>query len=202
MIMRGKILLFNRWDLDGVEVKDVGLKRYMNVEPIIVPRTGGRYTTVQIHKNRMNIVERFMNRLMVPGHRGKKHKITSRNCTASMQQIYLAIKEAFEIIEKKTKQNPMQVMVDAIVNASFIEEITSYRLGGIVARQAVIVSPHRRVDLALRYMTQGIYSTGFGKKGSLAQGIAKELIAAASNDPSSFSIKEKNRVEKEAEGAK
>lgn len=200
--MEPKILLFNRWDLDAVEVKDRGLQKYINVSPIIVPRTGGRYGTRQIHKNKINIVERFINKLMVPGHRGKKHKITSGHCSASTQAIYLAVKEAFDIIEKKTKQNPVQVLVKAIESAALLEEITSYRLGGIIARQAVIVSPYRRLDLALRFLTQGIYHTGFGRKSTLSDMIADELLAAAQSDPKSHAIREKTRIEKEAEGAR
>ncbi|MBL7160393.1 MAG: 30S ribosomal protein S7 [Candidatus Aenigmarchaeota archaeon] len=197
-----KILLFGNWDLGGVAVNDLGLKRYVNISPVVVPRSGGRYGTIQIQKDKINVVERFINRLMVPGHRGKKHKYTSGRCTASTNAIYLAVKEAFGIIEKKTKKNPVQVMVDAIENAAFLEEIASYRLGGIIARQSVIVSPQRRLDLALRYLTQGIYHSGFGKKGSLARNIAEELIAAAGKDPKSHAIRERNRIEKEAEGAR
>ena len=165
--MNGKILLFNRWDMAGVEVKDPGLKRYLNISPVIVPRSGGRYGPVQIQKNRMTIVERFINRLMVPGHRGKKHKATSGNCPASTQEIFKAMEEAFEIIEKATKKNPVQVLVEAVENAAFTEEIASYRLGGVIARQAVIVSPHRRGDLALRFLTHGIYHSGFRQQGHL-----------------------------------
>jgi len=197
-----KILLFNRWDTEGVTVKDLGLKNYVNVSPIVVPKTSGRYGTSTIHKGNIHIVERFINRLMVPGHRGKKHKYTSDRCTASNHAIYFSIKEAFEIIEKRTKKNPVQVLVDAVENSALIEEIASYRLGGIIARQAVIVSPKRRLDLALRVLTQGIYHSGFGKKTTLAQGIAEELIAASENDPRSVAIRDKNRIEKEAEGAR
>lgn len=197
-----KVLLFNRWDMDAVQVEDPGLKGYINLTPVIVPRTGGRYGPSPINKKKMPIVERFINKLMVPGHRGKKHKITSGQCTTATHHITKSIQEAFDIIEKKTKKNPMQVFVDAIQNSAFLEEIASYRLGGIIARQAVIVSPHRRLDLALRYLSQGIYHAGFGKKHSLAQLIAEELIAAANNDPASFAVREKNRIEKEAEGAR
>ncbi len=200
--MENKILLFNRWDLSEVKVEDKGLQKYINIRPVIVPRTGGRYSSQQAHKNKMNIVERFMNRLMVPGHRGKKHKITSGQCTASTQAIYLSIIKAFEIIEKKTNKNPVQTLVKAIENAALLEEIASYRLGGIIARQAVIVTPQRRVDLALRHLTQGIYKTTFKNRKPLAQVIAEELISAANNDSKNFAISERNRIEREAEGAR
>jgi small subunit ribosomal protein S7 len=197
-----KILLFNRWDVSEVKVTDPGLKGHMNITPLVVPRTGGRYSTVQIHKKKMNLVERFMNKLMVSGHRGKKHKITSGRNTASTQAIYFAVKTSFEIIEKKTNKNPLQILVNAIENAALFEEIASYRLGGIIARQAVVASPHRRLDLALRYITQGIYQTTFKNKLPLSQVIAEELIAAANSDPKSHAIRERTRIEREAEGAR
>lgn len=196
-----KLLLFNRWDLSGVKVEDTGLRNYINLAPIIVPRTYGRFAT-DFNKNKMNIVERFMNKLMVPGHRGKNHKITSDRCPASTNAIYLSVKKALEIIEQTTKTNPVQVMVKAIENSAMLEEIASYRLGGIIARQAVMTSPQRRVDLALRYLTQGIYKLGFKSKRPLAQVIADELIAASNGDPKSFAIQERIRAEREAEGAR
>ncbi|MBI4021495.1 MAG: 30S ribosomal protein S7 [Candidatus Aenigmarchaeota archaeon] len=200
--MDAKILLFEKWDMAEVKVADLGLQRYVNVTPVIVPKSGGRFGTQSIHKVKINIVERFVSKLMVPGHRGKKHKYTSGRCPASNNAIMLALVEAFEIIEKKTGKNPVQVMVTAIENAALTEEIVSYRLGGIVARQGVIVSPYRRLDLALRTLAQGIYQSGFGKKSRLPEKLASELIAAANNDPSSYAVKERTRIEREAEGAK
>ncbi|MEM5798363.1 MAG: 30S ribosomal protein S7 [Candidatus Aenigmatarchaeota archaeon] len=195
------ILLFNRWDTKDVKVEDLGLKKYINLKPIIVPRTGGRWIP-NLHKERVNIVERFMNKLMVPGHRGKKHKITSGHCPANIQNIYLSTKEAFEIIEKRLKANPVQIFIKAIENSAIVEEIAAYRLGGIIARKAVVVSPQRRLDLALRHLAQGVYSSCFRKKKTLAEAIAEEIIAAYQNDQKCFAIRERQRIEKEAEGAR
>lgn len=197
-----KILLFNRWETSDVKINDLGLKNQINLEQIIVPRTAGRYTTKQINKIKMNIVERFMNKIMVPGHRGKKHKLTSGHFPGNTVTIYNSIKEAFENIEKRTNKNPFQVLVEAIENSALLEEVASYRLGGIIARNAVVVSPQRRLDLALRYLTQGIYKSSFKNKSPLAEVIANELIAAAGNDSKAFAIQERNRIEKEAEGAR
>ena len=196
------ILMFGRWDTSGVRVEDKGLSGYINLDPVIVPRTGGRYATEPFHKNDMNIVERLVNKLMVPGHRGKRHKITSGRCTASTQAIYRSVKNAFEIIEKKTRQNPVQVLVKAVENSALLEEIASYRLGGIIARQSVTVAPQRRLDIALKHLAQGIYKNSFKSKKSLAEVIAEELIAASKNDAKSFAVSERNRIEREAEGAR
>lgn len=200
--MDSKILLFNRWDVSGVKVSDKGLERHLNIRPIIVPRTGGLFSTTQFHKSKMSIVERFINRLMVPGHRGKKHKLTSGGCPSSKNAIYLCVKKSFEIIEKRTGKNPVQVLVNAIENSAMLEEIAAYRLGGIIARQAVVTAPQRRADMALRHLTQGIYKANFKSRKKLEENIADELIAAANNDPKSFAVNERNRIEKEAEGAR
>ena len=198
----GKILTFGRWDTSEVTVEDPGLAGYINLDPIVVPRTSGKFSNTPFHKEKVNITERFMNRLMVPGHRGKKHKLTSGHCVGNTVGLYNDMKEALEIIEKKTGKNPFQVLVVAIENSSLLEEVASYRLGGIIARQAVLVSPQRRLDLALRHLTQGIYRTSFRSRQSLAGVIADELIAASNNDPKSFAVSERNRMEKEAEGAR
>ncbi|MEM7815889.1 MAG: 30S ribosomal protein S7 [Candidatus Aenigmatarchaeota archaeon] len=200
--MDKKILLFNRWDLSDVKVEDPGLVNYINLAPVIVPRSQGRHATTAFHKNKMNIVERFMNKMMVPGHRGKKHKITSGKCVGNTVSLYNDLKKAFEIIEKRTGKNPVQVLVKAIENSALLEEVASYRLGGIIARQAVVVSPQRRLDIALRHLTQGIYKSKFKSKTPLPEVIAGEIIAAYNNDPKSFAIQERSRIEKEAEGAR
>jgi len=200
--MEGKILIFNRWDLTEVKIEDAGLMNYINLVPIVVPRSGGKYATTAFHKSKMNIVERFMNKMMVPGHRGKKHKITSGRCVGNTVGLYNDIKAAFEIIEKRTSKNPVQVLVGAIENAALMEEVAAYRMGGIIARQAVIVAPQRRLDMALRHLTQGIYKLKFKNKTPLPEVIANELMAAYNSDAKSFAIQERSRIEKEAEGAR
>ncbi|UCD07802.1 MAG: 30S ribosomal protein S7 [Candidatus Aenigmatarchaeota archaeon] len=200
--MTEKLLLFNRWDISEVKVDDPGLKNHINLDPILIPRTGGRFATKPFQKEKISIVERLMNKLMVSGHRGKKHKLTSGHQAGNVQVLYKIIKKAFEIIEKRTKKNPVQVLVNAIENAALLEEVASYRLGGIIARSSVVVSPQRRIDLALRHISQGIQKASFKTNKSLAEVISDELISASNNDSKSFAIQERNRIEREAEGAR
>jgi len=195
------MLLFNRWDIKGLKVEDPGLVRYINLRPVVLPRTFGR-NRGDFSKNDMNIVERFMNKLMITGHTGKRHKITSGKFCGNYQTIMKETEKAFEIIENKTKTNPLQVFLKAIENAALYEEIAAYRLGGTIARKAVITSPQRRVDVALRLITQGIYRSSFRHNRTLAAVIADELIAISNNDSKSLPIRERSRIEKEAEGAR
>ena len=66
------------------------------------------------------------------------------------------IQQAFEIIHLQTDENPLQVFVRAIVNAGPREDSTRVGAGGVVRRQAVDVSPFRRVN-------QAIYLMGIGE---------------------------------------
>jgi small subunit ribosomal protein S7 len=193
---------FNRWDMSEVKLSDAGMARYINLDCMSVPRTGGKYGSGRWTKDKMPLVERFMNRLQNTGHRGKKHKISSGNHAGKIHMLYKVMKESLIIIEKRTKKNPIQVLVEAVENSGPLEEVASYRLGGIIARNSVVTSPQRRLDLALRHLTQGIFRTSFRNRKSLANVIAEELIAASQRDAKCFAIMEKNRLEKESEGAR
>lgn len=198
-----EIKIFDRWSTKGIEIKDQGLAKYINLESVLVPRSGGRYAKQQFYKSKMNIVERLMNKLQVPGHRGKKHVITSGRAVGKTFIHYNIIKDTFEKIEQITKKNPIEVLVRAIENAALREEITAYQVGGIIVRRAVITSPQRRVDLALSNIVQAAYRKSFGKKENMVDTLTAEIVAAYNNDASkSEAIKEKERIEREAEGAR
>ncbi|MCS7123127.1 MAG: 30S ribosomal protein S7 [Candidatus Aenigmarchaeota archaeon] len=195
-----EIKLLNKWSFNGIEVKDPGLKKYINLKPVIIPRTFGRFSTERFKKNEMNIVERFLNRLNVPGHKGKKHVISSARCVGDYFKKLRIIEEVFERIEKITKKNPIEVLVRAIEKCALMEEIASYQVGGIIVRKAVVVSPQRRVDLAIRNLTQAAYRKSFNKKATIVDALVEEIIGAYNNDSSrSDALKERERIEKEAE---
>lgn len=195
-----KIKFLNRWPFDGIEVEDPGLKKYINLNPVIIPKTFGRFSIKRFGKSKMNIIERFLNRLNVPGHKGKKHVISSARCVGKYLNHLKIIEEVFDRIEKITKKNPIEVLVKAIENCALREEIASYQVGGIIVRKAVVVSPQRRVDLAIRNITQSAYRKSFNKKVTIVDALVEEIIGAYNKDPSkSEAIKEKERIEKEAE---
>lgn len=197
-----EIKIFDRWSTKGVEVLDPGLKSYINLQASILPRSSGRYRQ-QFHKSKMNIVERLITKLMVPGHHGKKHRLTSGRVVGRYFTSYNIVKKAFEKIEDITKKNPIEVFIRGIENAALREEIANYQIGGIIVRRAVITSPQRRVDIALRNIAQAAYRKSFGKKGGMVDALVNEIIGAYNNDKSkSDAVAERERVEKEAEGAR
>lgn len=197
-----ELKLFNKYSLKEIKVEDPGLKAYINLEPIIVPKTGGKNVKTKFWKSKYNIVERLINKLMVPGHRGKKHLLTSGHVTGKSQTVYKIIIEVFRIIEEKTKQNPVQVLVKAIENAAPREEITTIEYGGAKYPQAVEVAPQRRVDLALRQLVQGSYQRSYGKKQNIITALSDEIIKAFKSDQGSAAISKKLELERQADASR
>lgn len=196
------IKLFGRWSFEDVVVEDPGLATVISLKPIAYPKTGGKLAKVPFGKAKINIVERLLNRMFVAGHKGKKHKLTSGiNVGKTLTNMENLI-EAFEIIEKRTGKNPIQVLVKAIENAAPYEEAITYQRGGIVAREPVVVSSLRRVDLAIRNIVVGAYMKRHANKKSAGEVLAEEILLAYENNPESFAISDRNRREKEAEGAR
>ncbi len=194
-----EIKFLNKWSFEGVEVRDPGLVNYINLKPVIVPKTGGRHARQQFYKSKLNIVERLINKLFVPGHKGKRHKTTSGHNVGKTINVMGIVDEAFEIIAKKTGKNPIEVLVRAIENAAPLEEVITYQRGGIFVREPVVTSPQRRVDLALRHIAQGTYQKSFNSKKSAAEALAEEILGAYNKDANvSYAYSEKIRREKEA----
>lgn len=194
--------LFDKWDSEKIEVKDLGIKGYINLDSRIVAKSSGRHAKQQFYKSKLHIVERLINKLFVSGHRGKKHKIYSGHNVGKSFRTYTTVKKAFEIIEKKTNKNPIEVFVRSIENSSPIEEVISYQKGGIFAREAIVTSPQRRVDLALKHIAQGTFQKSSRNKKKACECLAEEIIAASDNDPSSFAVSQRITSEKEAIGAR
>jgi small subunit ribosomal protein S7 len=42
--------LFGEWSFEGINVRDIGLERYLNLEPIYLPHTGGRHEARKFRK--------------------------------------------------------------------------------------------------------------------------------------------------------
>src|SRR3989344_4912008 len=128
--MSSQIKAFDRWDVEGIKVDDPGLQPYITLEPRIAPKTGARYAKNRFHKSKIFIVERLINKLMIAGHKSKKHKITSYTLSGKAMQAYKLVKDALLIIEGKTKQNPIEVFVRAVETAAPREEIVGIEYGG------------------------------------------------------------------------
>ena len=126
------------------------------------------------------------------GDENKREKVTMS---------YQEHKDALEIINKRTKKNPVQVLVTAVENTAPREETTRIKYGGIGYQVAVDISPQRRVDLSLGFLTRGTLQSSFKNRKSVAECLADELILASEEDSRSFALQkaeEKERVAKAA----
>ncbi len=185
--------------MEGIKVNDAGLADFITLKPIVVPKTGARYAKQRFYKSKASIVERLINKLMTAGHKGKKHRITSYTLSGKAMQSYAIVKDAFSIIEEKTKSNPIELFVKAVENAAPREEIVSIEYGGARYPKAVDCSPQRRIDVVLRYMVQGAYHKSFNSKKKAAETLAEEIMDAASLKSSSNAITKKLEVERQAD---
>lgn len=185
------LLLFEKYDLREVTIRDPGLVRYINLTPIIVPHTGARHGNKSFAKHKMNVVERLINEMMrTEVYTGKKNSA------------FRAVREAFEVVATRARQNPVQVLVTALENAAPREEVTRLRYGGISVPKAVDVAPARRLDQAIRRIATGAVTASHKSKNSIAQCLADELLKAAKNDMNSFAVAKKEEIERVAKSAR
>ena len=193
--------IFNLYETKDVVVNDVALRKYINLDEKLVLKTHGRRKE-KFGKAKVNIVERLVGLLGVPGHRGKKHKIQTSWASGKYNKNMKVVLATLKILQEKTNQNPIQVLVKAIENASPSDEITTIEYGGARYPQAVDVSPLRRINLAIRNLVHGGYDKSFGKKTRIADGLAQEILLAYQKSNESFSVQKKTDAEKQADSAR
>jgi small subunit ribosomal protein S7 len=188
-----KLLLFRKWDLNNINIKDLGLKNAISLDQIIMPISMGRHEHQKFGKVKVNLVERLVNNIM---HFGKKYSKNTGRMGGKKQRAINIVKASFDIINLKTGENPVEFLVKAIENVAPNEDTTRIAYGGVVYHVSVDISPLRRVDLALRFITSGIRELSFSTPLNVEEILAQEIILAANNDPNSYSIKKKNEQER------
>ncbi|MHA1207562.1 MAG: 30S ribosomal protein S7, partial [Candidatus Hodarchaeales archaeon] len=157
------------------------LKRYINLEERLLPHSSGRHEHKRFHKSYVHIVERFANKLM-----NQEKNTEKKNLTMNI------VKDALQIVELKTKKNPIQVLVDAVR--------ISY--GGIVYHTAVDSAPQRRVDVSIRLLANSVKKSSFNNVRAVDEILAEQLILAGTNNPNSSAIKRKQDIERVALSAR
>lgn len=186
-----EIKLFQKWSFKDIKVIDIGLQRYLNLTPVVAPHSMGRHEHQRFRKANVNIVERLINNLMRPGkNAGKKAKTTN------------IVKQAFEIINLRTGKNPIEIMVKAVENASPCEDTTRISYGGVVYHLSVDVAPQRRIDLAIRHISEGARAASLNTPKSIEECVADELTLAANKDIKSYAISKRNEIERVAQSSR
>ncbi len=111
-------------------------------------------------KYKSNIVAKFINGMMLDGKR------------SIVEHIFY---DAMNIIEKKTKEDPLSVFNQAMENAAPILEVKSRRVGGATYQVPIEVRDKRKKTLAIRWLV--LYSRQRSEK-TMAEKLANELMAA------------------------
>ena len=124
-------------------------------------------------------VQNFINRVL---RSGKKSVATG--------EVY----GAFDLIEERTKRNPLDVFEQAMKNVSPVMEVKPRRVGGATYQVPMEVPGYRRFALASRWILTSARARS-GK--SFAEKLAGELMDAANNTGSA--IRKREEVHKMAE---
>lgn len=196
-----KFKAFGLYDMENIDVRDAALKPYINIDARMLVKSHGR-NMGKFGSAKTHILERLANRIGVPGHLGKKHKIITKWASGKYTPNMKLVLEAMSLIESRKKENPVQVLVRAIESCSPRDEITTIEYGGARYPQAVDTSPLRRVNVALRWIVQGAYQKSFGKKKKMAESLANEIILASDGNMESYAMGKKNEAEKQADAAR
>ena len=183
--------LFGKFPFEGVEVHDPGLQPYLYLHPIYSPHSEGKLSGKPFMKTHMHLVERLANHLMKGGKfTGKKSKALN------------TVRRAFEELQAKEGQNPLQLLVNAVENAAPREEVTRLQFGGISVPRAVDSAPARRVGVAIRNLALGAIQASRKSTKPIHSCLATEIALAAKGDLTSFAVGRKEEVERVAQSAR
>ncbi|MCT8136428.1 30S ribosomal protein S7 [Anaerobacillus sp. CMMVII] len=128
------------------------------------------------------LVTRLINRIMVDGKRGVAQTILYR---------------AFDLVQERTGNNPMEVFEQAIKNIMPVLEVKARRVGGANYQVPIEVKPERRTTLGLRWLVN--YSRLRGEK-TMEERLANEIMDAANN--TGAAVKKREDTHKMAEANK
>ena len=128
------------------------------------------------------LVTRLINKIMLDGKKGVAQNI---------------LYNAFDIVEKKTGSQPMEVFEKALDNVMPELELKLRRVGGANYQVPVEVSDERRLTLGLRWIVN--YSRLRGEK-TMEERLAAEIIDASNGVGQS--VKKKDDTHKMAEANK
>ena len=109
------------------------------------------------------VVTKFMNSLMLDGKKSAAEGI---------------VYGAFDIVQQKTKQDPVTVFHQALDNVAPHVEVRSRRVGGATYQVPVDVRPERRQALAIRWL---ITAARNRNETTMVDRLSGELMDAANN---------------------
>ncbi|ABA27397.1 ribosomal protein S5 (nucleomorph) [Bigelowiella natans] len=185
-----KMKVFNRWELEKVKINDISISNYIYFNKKygeLVPHSSGNYDKKPFKKTYCPILERLVCSLM----------LKSRNSGKKIKTIAI-VKHAFYLLHKTTGKNPIQLLVDAISNCAPHEDSLMLSNSGQKKREAVDVSPYRKISQAIYFIAVGTKKAAFKNPKSISIALHDEILNAARNSNTSYAIKKKLDLEKNA----
>ena len=125
------------------------------------------------------VITKFMNAIMLDGKKSVAERI---------------VYGAFDVIQDKTKQEPVELFHQALDNVAPHVEVRSRRVGGATYQVPVDVRPERRQALAIRWM---ISAARKRNETTMVDRLSGELLDAANNRGSA--VKKREDTHKMAE---
>jgi small subunit ribosomal protein S7 len=129
------------------------------------------------------VVSKFMNALMYDGKKSTAEGI---------------LYGAFDIIEKKTKGNAIEIFTQAVTNIKPQIEVRSRRVGGATYQVPVEVRPIRSQALAIRWIIEAARNRN---ENTMAERLAAEILDASNNRGTAAKKKEDGQKMAEANRA-
>ena len=133
-------------------------------------------------KYKNTLVAKFINKVMQQGKKSVAERI---------------LYHAMEIIQERTKEDPLKVFEKSVSNVKPVIEVKSRRVGGATYQVPQEIRPERRTALAIRWLIA--YALERSEK-SMEEKLAAELMDAANNRGGA--IKKREDVHKMAEANK
>ncbi len=127
-------------------------------------------------------VTKLINNIMLDGKKGVAQKI---------------VYDAFQIVEEKQGQNPLEVFTEALDNVMPVLEVKARRVGGANYQVPMEVRAERRQTLGLRWLTAAARNRS---ERTMAERLAAEIVDAKNSAGGAF--KKKEEVHKMAEANK
>jgi small subunit ribosomal protein S7 len=118
------------------------------------------------------VVTKFVNNLMWDGKKNTAYHI---------------FYEALDLVEKRTKENPLEIWKKAVENITPAVEVRSRRVGGATFQIPTPVRESRKQSLAMKWLI--LYARKRNEK-SMGEKLAGEIIAASKEEGAAFKKKE------------
>jgi small subunit ribosomal protein S7 len=134
-------------------------------------------------KYNSELLQHFINRVMKKGKKSTARRV---------------VYEAFDIMESRANQNPLELFESAITNVGPVLEVKPRRVGGATYQVPMEVDAHRRMTLAMRWILAAARSRS-GK--SMAERLADELLDAANKTGTAIKKREETHRMAEANRA-